>query len=504
MAKVIRVYKGDNLRLIVRDAPTGAEISIEEADEFEGPFVIDRPLRLVGQGDDPRAITLWTRRGPAIIVRSPGVSLAQLNVELTLPEARQSDAIIWYAAGCQPDIQTTQIQGQIELMGKGRSSGGWRLPDLIDLGDLWAKHSVTLPMLIEVPGPATLRGELANLQVEPARLPAGGEHLIRVGIPGGKLFKDTMLAGQLVVESQGETRSVWIIGRVLEDEFKKWAKDKIILVGKSGRKFAFGPGMLLGKEQLQGEPGAERVAEKQAYIMKESSGVWSLIQPLPVSLPTEVNGRPLDVGRRLLLKGGEVIRIGSLELEVEATKTDLPVTLDGTVDFGKLSTRATTGSPVIEVKNTKRRKWEGTLRSTVPWIQVPQPQLVCPANQTVQVPVQLGTGLSRLPRQLINYTGALVLEGSAESWVISAQLHVDVEEGLEVEPTILDFGKVSIPATVAPQRLRVRNVGSADWQGTAQVKVPWLVVDQTSLRCVAGAETTLEVRLTDDVTASPG
>ncbi len=494
---------GGNLRLIVRDAPKGVEILVPPG-EYEGPFVFDRPLRLTGRADRPEAITLWTRRGPAVIVRSAGVSLSNLNVELTLSEARKSDATLWYAAGCQPDTQGAQIQGRVEQMGASRSGGGWNLPDLIDLGDIRAKYPVTLPMVIQVPGPARLHGELANLHIQPARLPAGGEHLIRVGIPGDKLFKDTMLAGQLVIESSGETRSIWIIGRVLEDEFKAWARDKIILVGKSGREYGFGPGMLLGKEQLRGEPGADCMAEKQAYIMKEPSGVWSLIQPLPVSQPTLVNGQPVGVGRRRLLKGSEVIKIGKLELTVEAKKTDLPITVDGSVDFGKLSARATATPPMITVRNNhKRNKWQGTLRSTVPWIQVPQPQVVCPGSKAVQVTVRLGTGLSSLPQQVINYTGALVLEGPKETWAISAQLDIDVDESLEVEPTALDFGRVSDPGAVAPQRLHLRNTGSAVWQGTVQVAAPWLAVDRTSLRCAAGAETTLEIRLTDQVMALP-
>ena len=489
----------ENLRLIVQDAPEGADISLPPG-EFEGPFLLDRPLRLVGRGDRPEATTLWTRRGPAVIVRSPGVSLANLSVELTFPEARQNDATIWYQAECRPDVQTAQIRGQIEQMGKKQSSGGWKLPDLISLGDLRAKHSVTLPMVIQVPGPAKLSGELTNLHVQPTRLPAGGEHLIRIGIPQGKLFKDTMLAGQLVIESGGETRAVWIIGRVLEEEFKAWVKDKIVLVGKSGRRYGFGPGMLLGKEQLRGEAGADRIAEKQAYIMKESSGVWSLIQPLPANQPTLIDGRSLDVGRRQLIKGGEVIKIGSLELTVDAQKTSLPISVDGTVDFGKLSARATVPPPTIKVQNNyKRKKWEGTLRSTVPWIRVPQPQVICPGGKTEEVPVQLGTGLNSLPKQLINYTGALVLEGDKESWLISAQVDIDVEEGLEVEPSTLDFGPVSDPTGINPKSLRLRNVGSADWQGVVQVTVPWLVVDRTSLQCAAGADTKLEVRLTDEV-----
>ncbi|MCB9078366.1 MAG: hypothetical protein H6631_12275 [Anaerolineaceae bacterium] len=492
----------DNLRLIIRNAPDGAEITVPPG-EFEGPFIFDRPVRLVAHGDRPESTTLWTRRGPALIVRSAGVSLTNVNVELTLPEAHQ-DALLWYAAGCQPDTTGAQIQGRMEPMGKSYNSGGWDLPALIDLGDLRAKYPITLPMVVEVPGPAQLRGDLASMRIEPTRLLTGGKHMIQVGIPGERLFKDTMLAGQLIIESGGDSRTIWIIGRVLEDEFKAWVCDKIILVSQSGRKYGFDSGMLLGKEQLRGEAGVNRIDEKQAYILKEPSGIWSLIQPLPVNLPTLVNGRPVGVGQRQLLKGGEIIEIGDIKLTVETKKTQLPLTVGGQVDFGKLSTRSMASPPTIQVKNNSRfKKWEGTLRATVPWLEIPQPQVVCPGGKAVQVAVQLGSGLDGLPRQMINYTGALMLEGGNETWAISAQLDVDIEEGLQVEPTTLDFGQVSIPNAIKPQQLRLRNTGNAHWQGSIQLLVPWLVVNPINLQCAAGQETIVEVRITDPITSLP-
>ncbi len=488
-----------NLKRIVREAPTDAEIRIPPG-EYEGPFVIDRPLRLIGNGDSSQAVTFWTRRGPAIIVRCSGVTFTSLSIEVTLPEARQTDATIWYQSGCRPDTQGAQIQGRIEEMGKSQKGNGWNLPNIIDLGNLRAKYPVSLPMVIQVPEAAQLRSDLKELIVQPAILPSGGEYPIYVSISRNQLEKDTLLAGQLVVECGGDTRSVWIIGQVLNDnKFKPWITNDIILLSKSGRKIGCSTGLLVGKEQFQGEPGGDRLAEKQAYIFKEPSGVWSLIQPLPVKTPTILNGQSLDVGQRRLLKGGETIEIGSLHLTVDTKKTRLPVTVDGLVDFGKLSS-GHSKMAVIKVKNNNRvKKWQGTLRSTVPWIQVPTSQVDCLGNQTTQVTVELGSGISNLPLGEINYTGALILEGQKESWVISAKLNVDVEGGLEVEPNKLDFGHVSDPNLIAPQLLRVRNTGTSDWQGTVQVVAPWIRVDETSLHCPPGTETTLKVSLTDEV-----
>jgi hypothetical protein len=490
------------LRQAARDASAHDELLLPPG-EYEGPIVVDRPLRLVGRGDRPEATTLWTRRGPAVIVRSPGVTLTNISIELTLAEARQADATLWYAPGCEPNTQGALVHGRVEPLGMANNSGGWRLPDLIDLGDVWAKHPVTLPMTIEVPAPARLHTEIAIAQVQPDNLPAQGEHIINVSLAGDKLVKDLMVAGQLVIEAGGETRAVWIVARVLDEEFKDWLRDKIILIGKSGRKFGFNATMLLGKEVLKGEPGADALSDRQAFIQKEPSGVWSLIQPLRVGKPLQVNGQPVGIGRRQMLRGGETIELGALKLLVEAKQTDLGISVDGPVQFGKVSQRATAAPPVVTVKNTdQKRSWEGRLRSTVPWIHVPHERVACPGGHSVAVLVQLGSDLSNLPSGVHHGYGALVLEGSTLSWVLTAVVDVDARQtGIDVEPSTVDFGHVIDPSQVPAQRVKLRNQGAMEWRGSIQVTVPWLAVDRTDVQVASGAEQTITVTLTDQVTA---
>ncbi|MBN1877282.1 MAG: hypothetical protein JXA33_23870 [Anaerolineae bacterium] len=498
-----------NLRFILRAAPAGAEIVVPPG-EFEGPFIFDHPLTLRGYSDDPRATTLWTRRGPALIVRSPGVSLTNLNVELTWEEEGRQ-VTVGYAAGCYPHLQNASIQGHIQQMGISQEAG-WRLPDLIDLGDLRARHSVRLPLVVEVPAQARVWGELAHLQVQPELLPAAGEYLLHVGIAGEHISSDTFLAGQLVFEAQSEIHPVWVIGRVVEEAaFAGWVSDTLVLIGAGGHKFGFGEGMVLGPAQFRLERGADALAEKQAYILKDSSGAWSIIQPAPVPTPTLVDGQSLDVGRRWLLKGGERLQVGKFAMRVEVQPADLPVVVDACVDFGKLSAREA-GVPVsFTVRKTQKRgTWTGTLRSTVPWIEVPQPAVTCRGGETVQVAVRLSDDVARLlPQQLLTYPGALMLEGARESWAISARVDVDVLEipaHLQVLTPQLEF--VVEDRAVLPQvEVRVQNTGTETWSGTASSVLPWLAVTPEQVVCPPEDEATVTVILqptVDDYLKSPG
>lgn len=491
-------FSAQTLRWRLREAPASAEVTIDEPGEYEGPFILDQPIRLSGLAHNPRGVTLWTRRGPAIIVRSPDVALESLNIELTWNDGQQHDTAIIYAPGCMPYIQA-ELQGRVKPMATANNSSGWRLPDLIDLGDIRAKYPVSLPMLIQTPGPAQLSSDLSGMTVLPTATPAG-ENLIRVMIPGDRLFKDTLLAGQLIIQSDNETRTVWLIGRVLEDEFQAWVKDKLQLTAPSQRKFACSLGMVLGRRTLAGEIGADALDDTQAYLRKEECGVWSVFQPRPVGVLLRVAGRSVAVGQRLIVTGGETIELGVLKLKVETERTDLALEVSGSVDFGRLSAHQ---PAYLSVKNQSSQTWSGQFKTMVPWIVVPHPQVTCPPRQQIQVAVQLGPAVPGEAGQQVNVTSALVLEGAKELWAISAQVMVDIKGGLELTPRTLDWGTVSDLQKAQVLQLRLKNTGNQLWQGVATTPVPWLNISPSSLKCAAGAETVIEVRLNQQAATLP-
>ena len=47
--------------------------------EHRGPIVIQRPITIEGQG----AVTIWAAEGPVVSIRTDGVQMNKLNVEIT-------------------------------------------------------------------------------------------------------------------------------------------------------------------------------------------------------------------------------------------------------------------------------------------------------------------------------------------------------------------------------------------------------------------------------------
>lgn len=403
----------------------------------------------------------------------------------------------------------------------------WRLPDLIDVGMLRARYSVTLPLIIQTPGPAQINGELSGLTVFPTHI-SGGEQLIQMRIAGDHLFKDTLLTGQMTVCAAGETRTIWIIGRVLDDEFQQWTRENLQLTAPSNRKFFGRAGIVLGKQHLAGELGAAQLPESQAYLRKDESGVWALFQPRPSNTPLVVNGQPIAVGQRLLIIGGETIALGKLTLQVEAHNINFALLVNGTVDFGRLSTCPTVQ---LTIKNRSSHSWSGVIKAMVPWIVVPNPTVNCPARQSVTLNLQLGDGIPDVVGQQINVTGALLLEGEQEVWFIGATLLVDVkpDESLAMQavqaqraaiialpvsslaidartvlsalpPNVdlrIDFGAVSTTEVETNERqFRFTNTLPQIISGRAWVNdYFWLEVTPTTFTCPPGQAVTFTARL---------
>ena len=69
----------DDLHARLAALPAGASFVLEPpGKEFQGPLRLQKPVIVRGQG-----CTVWAERGPVIVIESPGVTLVDLNIEVT-------------------------------------------------------------------------------------------------------------------------------------------------------------------------------------------------------------------------------------------------------------------------------------------------------------------------------------------------------------------------------------------------------------------------------------
>jgi hypothetical protein len=485
------------LRRAIQQASAGATIKVPPGEHI-GPFIFDRPIRLVGQDTQQGPPLLLAVRGPVVIVRSPKVSLENLELLVGDGEYRGIDSELVYAPNCMPDTKNVRIKGRIEDMGTANKTGGWNLPVIVDLGDLVENNRFSMPMVIRVPGPTSIKSQLGSMSVEPTRLSTAGDYVVHVRFDQGALMRGIMLAGQIVLDSQGESKALWVIGRVLSaSEYSTKAQPVICLSSQSGRRFYFADTMVLGKAQFQSESAAGKLVPEQAHFVRDKANVWSIVQTSPQATATKINGQPLPLAHRTLLKGGDVIEAAGLRLTMEAKEKKSSLEVSGNLNFGKYSTARTAGGK-LRLKNTSRSTWEGRLRSAVGWIQVPNEQVSCSGGQQVDIPLQLTMEAGKLPvMNHIDY-GALVLEGSQESWLINASLEVDIAgPSVEIQPGVLDFGKLTDTSQAQVLKVTVRNTGSLDWEGNIS-PMAGLETSISYLKVAAGAEDSFMVSMRSD------
>lgn len=167
-------------------------------DEYPGPLVISKPCTIDGCG-----ATVWSESGPVVTVRAPGVTLENLRIEVT-GDAADRDALVCEAPGTV--LRNVEVYGSVR--GVPEESGRWELPRTIDLGTFAAGERNVFVRHLPLPGAAAVRAELAGVQVEPDRLPAGGGE---IRIVTDALRSGTCVYGGVFLDS-ALTRRIYIRG----------------------------------------------------------------------------------------------------------------------------------------------------------------------------------------------------------------------------------------------------------------------------------------------------
>jgi hypothetical protein len=489
--------RGVELRKKIKQAMANAIISLPEIDlgEFVGPVIIDKPMTIKGQGD---MTPLMGRGCPAVIIKSPGVQLE--NLDLLDSYNPDTGVSLIYYIGMDPILKGTTPKGRTETMSKEH---------LIDLGDFLPQQQTSSYIEVEVKGPSRVNcAENCSkwLRVSPPDFPAAGKYLLQIGCDAKALGPDSIGAGNIEIITGTDSRVIWVTLNVLPASPSQLLKGSICLLLGRDQRIYFEKGFILGKNKFPGISAASSLPEKQAIILKEdSSGTWAVFQPWTTSQSTLVDGNPLAQGQRHLLQDGSTIRAGAIELKVEAT------TGAGTFSLSKpvLDLGIPGGVPPdkgFQVKNNGSGREKVKVVSTVAWLQASPAELDLKKGESAEILVSFTSAVFNLQPGKYPERAALLLIGKNEIHCVDAIANVQLVTAVpKAVPDQVKFGVVTewskAQATVA-----IRNAGTKEWKPTVQSEVEWLTVDAPSLTISPGKSENLTFKVNQKVErlSSPG
>lgn len=186
---------------IISGTPAGGTAALP-AGEFEGPVIINKPIRLQG-----RNTTIWARRGSVIEITTPGVTIEGLRVEIT--EGASSETAI--NAKCPANASDVEVLGSVS--GFGREDGTWEIPRTIMLGDIPAGGASSFVMTVDIPTAARLVCGGTGISFEPENIPAGRSE-VRLTVSGsgspGLVYTEILVKSQFL-------RRIYLSGRFTAD-----------------------------------------------------------------------------------------------------------------------------------------------------------------------------------------------------------------------------------------------------------------------------------------------
>ncbi len=173
--------------------------------EFKGPLVIRKPVRIDGQHGTICALT-----GPILQIEAQGVVLRDLNVDVTGRDAPvDGEAACALVVGPRLSVELDNVAVRGNVLGLDDEEGVWRCPHVLQLGPLQPAINHEFKVALVLPIPCIFESEIDGLKVQPQDLPAGPitVTLWLDGLPAG-----TRLRGRLLLRTRRLVRRIAVFG----------------------------------------------------------------------------------------------------------------------------------------------------------------------------------------------------------------------------------------------------------------------------------------------------
>jgi hypothetical protein len=129
--------------------------------EYPGPIVINKPVLIDGNG-----ATIWAISGPVVSVRSGGVALREVKIEVTGDNSagdREARCALEVESGGNIDLEKVEVRGIVTgLLGE---EGEWAYPRALRLGALADETGRDFVARLGVPVPCRLSADVPGLHI---------------------------------------------------------------------------------------------------------------------------------------------------------------------------------------------------------------------------------------------------------------------------------------------------------------------------------------------------
>ncbi len=186
-----------DLNELISKAAPNSEVLLPSG-EFEGPLIINKPLRVRG-----KTTTIWAKRSPVVEIKSGGVTLENIRAEIT--EGSIEEPAVKASAACA--VRNVEVLGRVS--GFGAEDSFFDIPRTIALGSFPASTENTYMLEVNVPAKTEIFCELREVTFEPKTLEAGRNTLT---IKISEISAMTFLYAEVLFKSKF-TRRVYLTGK---------------------------------------------------------------------------------------------------------------------------------------------------------------------------------------------------------------------------------------------------------------------------------------------------
>ena len=294
------------------------QITLGFASEFRGPFIVEKPVHLIGQG----ATTLFGNVGPALAILCKDVLIENLRIDY----AGQGQGIaLLYLEHTAPQLDAVQVVGITECV---------KADHFVDIGNIFPYVTLELILPINVDEPAMLVLEVPGnvlVTLEPNHLPFSGQHLVHFNLVG-HIAMGSFLGSIRILKQSGEDR-LWFRSQV-EATMPQRVPSITLQDSVSSMTLTARSSFPLSKAFFDPRLSCDHVDEfdtPAGVVIRESYNQWYLHRLTSHLLPMKLVGQALHGLGRYALRLGDVLEINEVRLIVTETPDSFPSLLPSVV-----------------------------------------------------------------------------------------------------------------------------------------------------------------------------